>query len=433
MNIQKFSIKLIMFSVVLFMTGSAFAQSGLKVGAAKVDITPKQSDLQNETDIIRDKLYVRAIYIEDGSNSAVLVSVDAGGVHQIDEVLAESSASTGCPVENYVVTATHTHSGNTGGLFGGAPTNETIADAIISSVDMAKSKLEPARVGYGTTEVDLNVNRDNFNELLEWRQTANWDGASDKTLAVVTFMGEDDVPIAVYMNYAMHPVNFYMSGVISSDFPGDATAYVEDMFDNKTVALFSQGASGDQNPKMAYTSIFREGQIKGVLPAANVPATGNQPNMGAQDAVPEDEIAAHNKMIERKDDYVHMLGTMIGNSAVRVMLYDTHYEKSPSIWAGKQDLVCPGRTRIDTQGRENYDPGYTDGTRCNYRYGTCFKLVIINLVTVSGEVYSEICTHLKAESPASKTIMVTCASGVRAGYIYSDQSKLSLNFSGNWF
>ena len=94
---------------------------------------------------------------------------------------------------------THTHSGNTGGLFGGAPTDETIANAIISSVDMAKSRMESARVGYGTTQVDLNVNRDNFNELLEWRQTANWDGVSDKTLSVVTFLGEDDVPIAVYL------------------------------------------------------------------------------------------------------------------------------------------------------------------------------------------------------------------------------------------
>jgi neutral ceramidase len=30
-------------------------------------------------------------------------------------------------------------------------------------------------------------------------------GPSDKTLAVVEFLAADNVPIAVYMNYAMHP------------------------------------------------------------------------------------------------------------------------------------------------------------------------------------------------------------------------------------
>ena len=420
--------KLILWSFILFMTCPAFAQSGLKVGAAKVDITPDQSDLQNSTDIIRDHLYVRAIYMENGSNSAVLVSVDAGGVHNIDSVLMKSSASTECPVENYVVTGTHTHSGNTGGLFGGAPTDETIANAIISSVDMAKSRVAPASVGYGTTQVDLNVNRDNFNEWMEWRQTANWDGASDKTLSVVTFLGEDDVPIAVYMNYAMHPVNFFMSGVVSADFPGDATAYIEDMFDNKTVALFSQGTSGDQNPKMAYTSIFEDGQIKGVLPPHDVPATGNQPSFSGQGAVPEEDIAAHKKTIERKSDYVHMLGTMLGNSAVRVMLYETKYENEASIWGGKQNVICPGRIRIDTEGRENYDPGYEDGPDVTIGMGL-IQIGDINLVTVSGEVYTEIGMRLKAESPATKTILVTLASGPRGpGYIYSNDASYHLTF-----
>src|SRR5437870_701792 len=114
------------------------------------------------------------------------------------------------------------------------------------SVPLAPS---PARVGYGTANVDLNVNRDVFNSRMEWRQGPNPDGSSDKTLAVIEFVGADDVPIGVYMNYAMHPINFYLSGVISADFPGEASKYVEDLFDSRTVAIFSQGASGDQNPR----------------------------------------------------------------------------------------------------------------------------------------------------------------------------------------
>jgi hypothetical protein len=64
------------------------------------------------------------------------------------------------------------------------------------------------------------------------------------------------------MNYAMHPINFYLSGVISADFPGEASRYVEELFDNRTVAIFSQGASGDQNPRdfrfVAVDCFFRQ-------------------------------------------------------------------------------------------------------------------------------------------------------------------------------
>jgi neutral ceramidase len=111
-------------------------------------------------------------------------------------------------------------------------------------------------VGYGRTNLDLNVNRDLFNSMQDWRQGPNPEGTSDKTLAVVEFVGADDVPIGVYMNYAMHPINFYLSGVISADFPGEASKYIEELFDGKTVAVFSQGASGDQNPRLGYSQSF---------------------------------------------------------------------------------------------------------------------------------------------------------------------------------
>src|SRR5947209_4583256 len=224
----------------------------LRAGAAKVDITPKESELSTSTDSIRDHLFARAIVVDDGSTCAALVGLDLGGAPNqiVDDATARASSSTGCPAQNFIISATHTHSSSTGGL-GQQSTSSAkrISDAIVEAVETAKSKLAPARVGYGTTKVDLNVNRDLFNSKLEWRQEPNPDGPSDKTLAVVEFLGADSVPIAVFMNYAMHPINFYLSGVISADFPGEASRYVEELFDNRTIAIFSQGASGDQNPR----------------------------------------------------------------------------------------------------------------------------------------------------------------------------------------
>ena len=59
-----------------------------------------------------------------------------------------------------MISATHTHSGASGGLFGGSPTNKEVAEAVVKAVTEANGKLAPARIGFGTTDVHLNVNRD---------------------------------------------------------------------------------------------------------------------------------------------------------------------------------------------------------------------------------------------------------------------------------
>ena len=223
----------------------------LRAAAARMEITPKPGDLTIATDSIRDPLFARVVLVDDGSACAVLVGLDLGGASTalVTDAVARASAVTGCPPDNFLVSATHTHSSSPQGLGQGAATAGMVADAIVEAARTAKARLAPARIGYGHTNVDLSVNRDLFNSKLEWRQEPNPAGSSDKTLAVVEFLGADNVPIAVYMNYAMHPINFYLSGVISADFPGEASRYIEELFDNRTVAIFSQGASGDQNPR----------------------------------------------------------------------------------------------------------------------------------------------------------------------------------------
>jgi neutral ceramidase len=322
--------------------GASYCQNSqpgrLRAGAAKADITPKESELAVSTDSIRDHLFVRAIVVDDGITCAVLVGMDLGGAQNqiVDDATSRASRATGCPAQNFVISATHTHSSNTQGLGGrGAPTAKTAADAIVEAVTTAQSRLAPARVGYGTAKVDLNVNRDLFNSKLEWRQEPNPNGPSDKTVAVVEFIENDNVPIGVYMNYAMHPINFYLSGVISADFPGEASRYVEDLFDNRTVAIFSQGASGDQNPRdfrsptifMGSRAAVTQGhgpwiQTVGTPTAPTDPSPrGFNPQQASSErkAIPPENLDAYKKAIARTGEYVHMLGSMIGSSSVRVM------------------------------------------------------------------------------------------------------------------
>ena len=316
------------------------------------------------------------------------------------------------------------------------------------------------------------MNRDLYNERQEWRQGPNPAGPSDKTLAVVAFVGADNVPIAVYMNYAMHPINFYLSGVVSSDFPGEACKYVEDLYGNRTVALFSQGASGDQNPRLGYSPAFStapfrngrgpapltvlSGRLAATPPAAAAPvappvaapapagvasapraaqssAEGNfNPAAAAAERgpVPPELLESYHKTLDRVGGYATMLGQMIGSTAERVIREEMKFTDSATIWGAEKTFSVPGRTRLDVDNpaRENVFPGYRDGPDVNLNVGL-LRVGDVHFARVNGEIYTNIGLGLKKASPAAKTLVVTLANGrANSGYIYSDDAYNHLSF-----
>ena len=424
------------------------APGRLRAGAHKVDFTPAETELAVATDSIRDRLFARAIVVEDGGTCAVLVGLDyVGASNQIvNDAVARASRATGCPAQNILISATHTHSSNTQGLGQGPPSATRVADAIVEAATTAKARLAPARVGYGTTSIDLNVNRDLFNRKLEWRQEPNPEGPSDKTLAVVEFLGADNVPIGVFLNYAMHPINFYLSGVISADFPGEASRYIEDLFDGRAVAIFSQGASGDQNPRDFRSPTLFLGQRTALSqgrgpfaqrigeppaqPNPSSPAVNSQRAATERAPIPAENLDAYKKALARTGDYVRMLGSVIGSSAVRVMRESIQPADAARIWSAQETFTCPGRIRLDTDNpaRENVFPGYRDGPDVTLKVGV-LRIGDIHFAAVNAEVYSRIAMRLKAEAPVSKTIVVTLANGsANSGYVYDDASYSHLTF-----
>jgi hypothetical protein len=417
--------------------------SQFTAGAAKADITPSESTL-HPTDTIRDHLFARAIVMRRGSSCAVLVGLDQGGARNemVQDAMSRSSQAINCPAANFIVSATHTHSGSTAGLGGGGdPTAKVVADAIVKAVTEANKNRIPARLAFGTTNVYLNVNRDLFDR--KWLQGPNLEAESDKTMAVVALIDRDNNPIAFYLNYAMHPINFYLTGVISADFPGQASRYIERRYDEKTVAIFSQGASGNQNPlllgpRMALSSV-RSRRPGGENDKFNQPTpferTAGSINYvadaTAQMDIPlkESERAAYKRAYEGTDEFVKAEGAIIGESAIdlfknRIRIADS----SPEIWAGEAAFTCPGRDRLDNSVREGVLPPYKDGVPVNLKVGL-LRIGDVNLVRVNGEVYNDISLHLKAKSPEKNTVMVTLANGAaNSGYIYSNAASSYLTF-----
>jgi neutral ceramidase len=257
---------------------------------------------------------------------------------------------------------------------------------------------------------------------------------------VVEFIGADYVPIGVYMNYAMHPINFYLAGVVSADFPGEASRAIEDHFDGKTVAIFTQGTSGDQNPmlKENFLTTARNGgeneTEKIGAPPAPPPsaAAGFNPATAAAGLkeVPDENLAGYRKAVARVSADVTMMGTLIAEKTLYMMRNDIHPVAEARIWGGQEDFTCPGRDRTDTANpvRENAMPPYKEGVDVNLKV-SLLRIGDIYFSAVNGEVYTNIGLKLKEYAPSNKLIISTLTNGgANSGYIYSDDAYSHLSF-----
>jgi hypothetical protein len=421
------------------------AEAGGKflAGAAKVDITPAVTELGPDGSI-GDRLFARAIYISNGGACAVIVGLDQGGARTdlVRAAVDRASQQVGCASSNFIISATHTHSGSSGGLTG-SPSAAKVADAIVQAVQAAKAQQRPVRIAYGTTPLDMNVNRDVYHPELGWLQGPNPAGHSDKTLAVVSLIGEDDLPVAMMLNYAMHPVNFYLTGVVSPDFAGAASRYVERRFDDKAVAVFTQGASGNQNPLLrgpTFKLIEERSGLEGLGDehfSAQKPwevtarrANANQElSSGMSRPVDPKRMTEYRKAIAETKELVAAEGAVMGERSIDVgKNWSSAAATGGTIWGGQVEVSCPGRDRLDNTTRQGVLPPYKDGAPVLLKVGL-LRIADMYLVTVNGEVYSEIAAHLKAASPNAKTLMVTLANGgANSGYIYSDAASSNLSF-----
>lgn len=420
------------------------APAELLAGAGRADITPPASALQHG-DRIRDPLNVRAIVVRDGRDCAVLVGIDQGAVR--DQVArpaaARAARASGCAIDNVLISATHTHSGSTAELGEpGEPNGARVEDAIVAAVTQAAGAMRPARMRYATTPVHLNMNRDLF--AGRWVQGPNPAGHSDKTLAVLAFLDAAGTPIGVYMNYAMHPVNFYLSGLISADFPGEASRYVERQYGGATVAIFAQGASGDQNPALqrpqrrlirVRTHDARAGQDALTAPPPWAVTAGQRNAVTAASArmatpIAPAERAAYETAVANTGEIVAATGAIIGEAAIQALADQPALTDRAVIRGASSQFQCPGRDRTDRDDpvREGALPPYRDGVPVTIRTGV-LRIGDAYLAWVNGEVYSDIASHLKASAPVVRLMMTTLANGAaNSGYIYSNEAGDRLTF-----
>ena len=395
---------------------AGFAQAGrassLRAGAAKVDVTPAESELPKNYEGILDRLYSRAIVLESGNTTAALISVDAGGVpDQVWQgVTRQVENELKIPAANVLVTATHTHSVP-------GQSNAAYVQKIVESVRLAKQRLAPARVGYGAGVSYLNVNRNIIDpKTKQWWEGPNYDGPSDKTVGVVKFETLTGEPIAVYYNYAMHAVIVGQFDKVSADAPGQVSKYIEDSLDDKAVALWSSGAAGDQNPiYYQQTYDLREIRIKDYA-ARGIDISNAMPPGGAGLNKNDPRVA---KLMNQQKQMIVSMGQFLGEEVLHVMRGMQRMESDVPIYGGQKTISCPGRERTNA-GRAGFEGTYKEAAPVEIRLGL-LKFGDIAIGAVNAEVFNPIAHRLKQESPYTATMMATLTNGMaRSGYIPND-------------
>jgi len=243
-------------AVILFSMATALpslaAETSLRAGAAKVDIT------NEEAGPVNDRLYARALVLNRGEDFAVIVSVDAVAIGEIgpigDDFLPTVRAfveeSLSIDPRHVFVNASHCH-----GIVAA-----DVAERTIRAIREAYGALEPVTCGVGTGHEDrimgnrrLKLNNGREVDVRRAYALPPDDevagvGPIDPEIGVLRLDRADGRPMAVVYNFACHPIQGVPSGGNTADLTGFASKAIEDNLGEGAIALFIQGCAGDINP-----------------------------------------------------------------------------------------------------------------------------------------------------------------------------------------
>ena len=378
------------------------AQSGnLRVGAAKIDITPTPEEARGLRNVwgtpftgIHDHVYIRAIVIDNGKTSAALVTEDTSQTPDTMAIRQRIEKEVGVPAANIFISATHSHNSpipNTTGRQlgpGTAKFSEVADNAYVEAVKQAKAKLQPGKMILAQGHADLNVNRDEFVGD-RWKTGRNPTRPSDKTVWILRFDSSSGEPIAYFVNYGVHALTLGPDNtLVTGDFPGATSRFIESYYNDKVVSLWTSGPAGDQN------LIATSWDLDDVL----------------THKVREPEEAG----FQLADSMARILGEITIEAADK----SKDITSNATISSQTKDTVCPG-AQFD---RDAYAKGEGVRFKDTDPQTVHMDLLRINNIALAGvaaEVVTNIYLHLKKDSPLSNTILVSLTNG-RLTYMPDD-------------
>jgi len=240
-------------------------ESNLRVGIAKVDITPPADTPVvghvRPTNGIRDPIRAGVLVLSNGETQVTIVTLDliSASGEMVTQLRQTIASKTKTPEKNIMIASSHNHSGP--GWSTEVAWSRTVVTKIAAAAEEAEKSMRSVTIGYGEDRIDFNINR---RKVIDGRALVRLDpnGPCDHRVKVLRFDdGKSLEPMGILMHAVCHPCVFtwgdkltppYPKGFpkISADFPGEAQSFVEKVYGTKTQAMFLQGCAGDIRPNL---------------------------------------------------------------------------------------------------------------------------------------------------------------------------------------
>ena len=210
--------------------------------------------------------------------------------------------------------------------------------------------------------------------------------------------------------------------MVSGDFPGEAERYLERTYD-KSIAIWTSGAAGDQNPLYWRANhVVEQARIRAVMEAEHVDlGTAIMHAMFAGNLA-ADKVAVDPVAMDQSIQLVKAMGLLTAEETIRLINHIRNMSSEVKIEGAQQEVTCPGRRRLDT-GREGTPGKYEDSPDpVRIKIGA-LRIGDIALGSANAELYNMIGQQVKAESKFHDTILITLTNGMaNSGYVPTDDA-----------
>ncbi len=375
--------------ILVVIAGVRLGAQSLKVGAAKIDISPDKPVAMagyphphtRLSESVHDRLFARATAFINGSRRLVLVSADTTSLLFISQSIRQSILDAhGLEPEELILAATHTHSAPLLSHMEGWPVpnnfeyTRSLREKLVTAVGQALGSASEAAVGAGHGSSPVGVNRrvpatDETGKPVI-RLGRNPETAFDRDLLVLKIVKPDGSLLACLFSLATHSRSLnYQNKQISGDIFGLAEQYAEDAFGAPSVASAFAGASGDIDPWF-------------VVPSFDPGKNRTAPTV--------------------------LLGSLLGEELVSVTGAITQSSGVASLNSTRAVLPIPAQ------------PSKNKGSTTRDLPVTAARIGDIGIVAVDCELFNDIGKAIKKQSPFKETFVITnCGEG---GYLPTRQA-----------
>ncbi|MBN1292771.1 MAG: neutral/alkaline non-lysosomal ceramidase N-terminal domain-containing protein [Candidatus Latescibacteria bacterium] len=397
----------------------------MKVGVGETVITPKENLLlrgfarSQVATGVHDDLHARSLYIEDAKGFGVilmtlsLVYIDRELLLKIRETI---SKKIGIPEKRTLITCTHTHAGPWIQK-AGEKYRKYVLDQAVASANTAYENRAPGKLGIGTTEVlELGRNR---------RRLLYGGIHPDPQVGIIKAENTKGKLLGIFFVYGCHPSALdWQNRLYSEDWPYYAIKGIKEKVGKDVCVGYFQSCQGDIN--VGYSSeLSAVGVDMPVRTYWYIEVKGNQMVKAVLDALPGITTSDNQKIAMVTDFFDYPLRESFPVTLEQAEKDAEVANKKLSIMEKKGELQ--GTRKLDHIRFEHFSANQRLETAKIF-YETKDRPSKLNIeqqsiqigntviVSVPGEVFSEIGLQIKKRSPFKNTFVLAISGGYE-GYM----------------